>query len=111
MAGRAVKYFYVEVVNQRYDEDGVAVGPFSRDRWDSFKQRLPQACRDFGTITTLEGRSFETGVGPSIDPPLACAILVEQFDGGGKVGPLLALKEEVRKLGGILRILEARETF
>jgi hypothetical protein len=95
-------FVIVELVNQRYDEvTGFEQGEF--EDWDALKAQLWEACQAGCWIysSDWEGSSFSTMT--SADLPDSVACLLE----GGDVQPLLDMRDEVARRGGIMRVLGA----
>lgn len=99
---------YVELINMRYDDQGVALGAFSAAEWKRLLERLKKAHENCGTETEAIGASFDTGTGSLKELPTSVVLLLNadgaQY-GASLFAPLLKLRDEVEGKGGVLRVL------
>lgn len=100
---------YVELINQRYDDQHVGLGKFSIEDWTLFTKRLEDACRNWAVeMRAPKAESYETGTGAMTRLPASFALLLTS--GTTKdLGALLRLQDEVEKKGGVLRVLKAED--
>lgn len=111
---------YVELINMRYDDQGVAIGAFSAAEWKSLLERLAKARENCGAETEASGSSFDPGVGvgsrrrhkDGFKLPSSTVLLLTadgaQY-GASLFAPLLKLRDEVEAKGGVLRVLKVEE--
>lgn len=105
---------YVELINMRYDDQGVAMGVFPAREWRTLLERLKEARANCGTETEAKGTSFDRGVGIDLEIKLpSSVVLLLQADGpqygAAAMAPLLKLRDEVEAKGGVLRVLQVEE--
>ena len=93
---------YVELVNQRYDDAGGALGAFKASEWKTLLERLAKARENCGTTTEAKGTSFEDGVGRK--SPSSVVLLLDAED-PEDAAPLIQLRDEVQAKGGLFRLL------
>lgn len=103
---------YVELINMRYDDQGVALGAFPASEWKRLLERLAKARENCGTETEAAGTSYDTGTGRLEKLPSSVVLLLQadgaQY-GAGLFAPLLKLRNEVEGKGGVLRVLKVEE--
>lgn len=100
---------YVELVNQRYDDQGKGLGKFKPEDWAELSKRLDDACRSWAVeMRAPKAESYETGTGAMTRLPASVALLLTS--GTAKdLGALLKLRSEVEEKGGVLRVLKAED--
>lgn len=110
---------YIELINQRYDDQGVALGAFPAAEWKLLLERLKEARANCGTETEASGSSFDPGVGVGVRRgregfklPSSVVLLLNADGaqcGASLFAPLLKLRDEVEGKGGVLRVLKVEE--
>lgn len=103
---------YVELINMRYDDQGVALGVFPAAEWKRLLERLAKARENCGTETEANGTSYDTGTGRLEKLPSSVVLLLNadgaQY-GASLFAPLLKLRGEVEAKGGVLRVLKVED--
>lgn len=97
---------YVELIDQRYDDEGVALGHYAD--FAALVDRLARARGGCGVETSAKGTSFETGTERMKYLPASVVYLLHA-DKASDLAPLLALRDEVEATGGILRVLKVED--